>query len=317
MFSLRNKRIWIAGHNGMVGGALCRRFASEECEILTVDRGALDLRRQSDVEGWLAQSRPDAVVLAAATVGGIKANSDCPADFIYDNLAIETNVIHGAYKAGVKKLLFLGSSCIYPKAARQPIKEEDLLSGALEPTNEWYALAKIAGIKMCQAYRRQHGCDFIAAMPCNLYGPGDTYDTRRSHVIPALILKMHEAKLRGALSVTLWGTGNPLREFMYVDDLADALVFLLQNYGEEGHINVGSRQEVSICDLALMIADAVGYRGDIKFDADMPDGVARKVMDSGRLYNRGWRPQTDLQDGLRRVYADYLDKTESGYVRAA
>ena len=307
-FSLRNKKIWVAGHNGLVGGAVVRRLRREDCDILAVDKSALDLRRQAEVEAWVDQNRPDAIVLAAARVGGIKANSDFPADFIYDNLAIETNIIHAAHTAGVKKLLFLGSSCIYPKDAAQPIREDALLSAPLEPTNEWYAVAKIAGIKLCQAYRRQHGCDFISAMPCNLYGPGDTYDAQRSHVIPALIMKMHAAKDQGAHSVELWGTGTPLREFLYVDDLADALVFLLENYSAQEPVNVGSGTDISIAALAAEIAAAINYAGDIGFNPVYPDGVSRKLLDSSRLRAMGWSPRTALRDGLAVSCADYRER---------
>jgi GDP-L-fucose synthase len=307
-FSLRNKKIWVAGHNGLVGGAVVRRLQRQDCEIVIVDKAALDLRRQAEVEAWIDMSRPDAIVLAAARVGGIKANSDFPADFIYDNLAIETNIIHAAHKAGVKKLLFLGSSCIYPKDAAQPISEDALLSAPLEPTNEWYAVAKIAGVKLCQAYLRQHGCDFIAAMPCNLYGPGDTYDALRSHVIPALIMKMHTAKESGAQSVEFWGTGTPLREFLYVDDLADALVFLLENYSAEEPVNVGGGTDISIAALAAEIAAVTGYAGDISFNPAYPDGVMRKLLDSSRLRAMGWKPRTALLDGLAAACADYRER---------
>ncbi len=301
-FALRNKKVWVAGHRGMVGGAVARRLANEECGILTT---SIDLRDQAEVDAWLAQAQPDAVILAAARVGGIAVNSACPADFIYDNLMIEANVIHGAYKCGVDKLLFLGSSCIYPRDAAQPMAEEALLTGALEPTNEWYALAKIAGIKLCQAYRRQHGCDFIAAMPCNLYGPGDTYDAEKSHVIPALLMKMHEAKARRLSHVELWGTGAPLREFMYADDLADALAFLLRNYSGEQHVNVGSGEEISIAALAKEVARVTGYNGDIVFNPARPDGAPRKIMDSGRIHALGWRAKTGLHEGLEKAYEWY------------
>lgn len=302
-FSLRNKRVWVAGHRGMVGSAVMRRLQREECEILT---SSIDLRNQAEVEEWLAQARPDAVILAAARVGGIAANSAYPADFLYDNLMIEANVIHGAYRTGVNKLLFLGSSCIYPRDAAQPIAEDALLTGALEPTNEWYAIAKIAGIKLCQAYRRQHGCNFIAAMPCNLYGPGDLYDAERSHVIPALIMKMHQAKIRGEKRVAVWGTGAPLREFLYVDDLADALVFLLREYEGEAPVNVGSGQEVTIAAVARAVAAITGYRGEIVFDAQRPDGAPRKLMDCGRINALGWQAATGLEEGLHKAYEWYL-----------
>lgn len=302
--SLKGKRVWVAGHRGMVGSAVCRRLAGEGCEILRDD---LDLRRQADVEVWMVEARPDVVILAAAKVGGIGANSEAPANFLYDNLMIEANVIHAAAEAGVEKLLFLGSSCIYPKDAQQPIAEEALLTGALEPTNEAYAVAKIAGVKLCAAYRAQKGCDFIAAMPCNLYGPGDRFDEQGSHVIPAVMMKMHAAKEAGADSVSLWGTGAPLREFLYVDDLADALVFLLQRYSDVRPVNVGSGAEISIADLASKIADVVGYEGRIVFDPAYPDGTPRKIMDCKRIHDHGWSPDTELQDGLRKTYVWYQD----------
>jgi GDP-L-fucose synthase len=308
IFSLRNKRVWVAGHNGMVGAATVRRLQSEECEILTVPRRDLDLRRQSDVECWMETYRPEVIILAAARVGGIKANRDEPADFLYDNLMIETNVIYSAHKTGVQKLLFLGSSCIYPKHAPQPIEESALLSGPLEPTNAAYAVAKIAGIKLCESYRKQFGADFISAMPCNLYGPSDTYDTLRSHVIPALVMKFHQAKEQHAPSVTLWGTGTPLREFLHVDDLADALIFLLKNYSTDSHINVGSGAEISIAALAGEVAAVTGYKGEINFDPAMPDGTPRKLMDNSRLSALGWQPRIALRDGLQTAYADYLKR---------
>lgn len=307
-FSLRNKKIWVTGHNGMVGSALVRRLTREGCKILIVPRADLDLRRQQDVENWMEVRKPDAVILTAARVGGIKANNDYPADFLYDNLTIETNVIHAAHKTGVTKLLFLGSSCIYPRDTVQPISEDSLLTAPLEPTNEWYAIAKIAGIKLCQAYRRQHGCDFISAMPCNLYGPGDTYDTMKSHVIPALIMKMHAARESRAPAVELWGTGSPLREFLYVDDCTDALIHLFQVYSDERIINVGSGEEVTIRDLAIMIAETVGYEGRITFNSSFPDGTPRKLMDSGRLRQTGWMPRTALREGLVAAYADFRER---------
>ena len=310
-YSLRNKRVWVAGHRGMVGAATIRRLQHEGCMILTSD---IDLRSQAATQDWLMLHKPDVVVVAAARVGGIGANGAYPADFIYDNLMIEANVIHGAFQAGVERLLFLGSSCIYPRAASQPINEEALLSGALEPTNEWYAVAKIAGVKLCQAYRRQHGCDFISAMPCNLYGPGDTFDAEKSHVIPALMLKMAVARVVNAPSVTLWGTGAPLREFLYVEDLADALVFLLQHYTGEAPVNVGSGEEVSIATLATQIAAVTGYAGEIVFDASMPDGTPRKVLDSGKLGAMGWTPHTSLRDGLEKAYEWYLTNHQNAHV---
>ena len=302
LYSLKNKTIWVAGHTGMVGGALCCRLQSEDCEILTAERNVLDLRRQSDVESWMKKNKPDAVIIASAQVGGILANQNYPADFLYDNLMIAANIIHSAYECGVEKLLFLGSSCIYPKDAWQPITEEALLSGPLEPTNAPYALAKIAGIKLCEAYRGQHGCDFVSAMPCNLYGADDMFDAEKSHVIPALIMKAHTAKMAGAKTMTVWGTGKPLREFLYVDDLADALVFLLQHYSDKTPINIGSGQEVSIADLAEMIAEVIGFTGKIVFDPSYPDGVSGKLMDSSRLETLGWQPRTLLKDGLKSTY---------------
>lgn len=258
-FDLAGKRIFVAGHRGMVGSAVVRRLQTEDCEILTAGREVLDLRDQAATKAFFDRNRPEVVVLAAAKVGGILANDTYPADFLYDNLVIETNVIGAAFQAGVRKLLFLGSSCIYPKFAPQPIPEDALLTGALEPTNEWYALAKIAGIKLCDAYRKQYGADFISAMPSNLYGPGDNFDLRTSHVLPALMRKAHEAKLAGARSLEVWGTGTPRREFLYVDDLADALVFLLKHYSEPGHINVGTGEDVTIRELAELICRTVGF----------------------------------------------------------
>ncbi len=279
-----------------------RRLCREGCDILTVPRARLDLRVQADVGAWFAREKPEIVVLAAARVGGIGANAAFPADFIYDNMMIEANVIHAAHGAGVEKLLFLGSSCIYPRDCAQPIREEYLMTGPLEPTNEAYATAKIAGINLCQSYRRQYGCDFIAAMPCNLYGPGDRYEAEGSHVIPAMMMKMH----RAAGDVRLWGTGAPLREFMYADDLADALVFLLKNYSGAQVMNVGSGQEVSIAQLAHMIADVTGFEGRIVFDLARPDGTPRKVLDCGRIRAMGWDAELmPLRDGLRLAYADF------------
>jgi GDP-L-fucose synthase len=290
----------------MVGSALVRRLAIESCEILTAGRSELDLRRQAEVEAWMDHFRPHAVIMAAATVGGIAANHGFPADFLYDNLLIATNVIHAAKLYGVEKLLFLGSSCIYPRLAQQPIHEEALLTGPLEPTNQWYAVAKIAGIKMCQGYRRQYGCDFISAMPTNLYGPNDTFDPLTSHVVPALLLKAHQAKVEGRTDIVIWGTGTPRREFMYVDDLADALIHLLQTYSSEEHINVGVGSDVTIAELVKIIMRVVGVEARIRFDSSKPDGTPRKLMDSGRLFAMRWRPKTSLEDGLRKTYAWYL-----------
>jgi len=306
-FDLTGKRVWVAGHRGMVGAAVVRRLESEPCQVLTVGRDGLDLRDQTAVQRWMDANRPDAVVVAAAKVGGILANDRLPADFLYDNLMIEANIIHGAYRTGVGKLLFLGSSCIYPKLAEQPLREDALLTGPLEPTNEWYAVAKIAGIKLCQAYRRQHGCDFISAMPTNLYGPGDNFDLTTSHVMPALMRKIHDAKRAGIDEVVIWGSGRPMREFLYVDDLADALVFLLRNYSDEAHINVGTGQDVTILDLAGTLADVIGYTGRFSFDSAKPDGTPRKVMDVSRLAHLGWSAHTDLRDGIARTYAWFQD----------
>ena len=307
VFPLKGKRVWVAGHRGMVGQALVRRLAREDCEILTVGRGDLDLRRQEPTQAWIADARPDAIFLAAAKVGGILANDSYPAEFLHDNLAIQTNVIEGARLAGVAKLLFLGSSCIYPKLAPQPIAEEALLTGPLEPTNEWYAIAKIAGLKLSQAYRRQYGCDFIAAMPTNLYGPGDNYDLASSHALAALLRKAHEAKAGGERTLTVWGTGAPLREFMHADDCADALVFLMTRYSGEGHVNVGTGDEVSILDLANMVSRAVGLDAEIVHDLTKPDGTPRKRLDCSKLEALGWRRRIPLPDGLADAYRWFLE----------
>lgn len=305
-YDLVGKRVWIAGHRGMVGSALLRRLQSEKCELLTANRADADLRRQADVDRFMAKKKPDAVVVAAATVGGILANDSRPAEFLYDNLAIETNIIEASYRNGVKKLLFLGSSCIYPRLAPQPIREDALLTGPLEATNQWYAIAKIAGIMMCQAYRRQYGCDYISAMPTNLYGPGDNYDLISSHVVPALIAKADAAKRSGSGEVQIWGSGTPRREFMYVDDVADALVFLLKNFSGEEHVNIGVGYDVTIRELAETIMRVVGISGQICFDLTKPDGTPQKLMDSTRLFAMGWAPKTNLQDGLRKAYESYL-----------
>ena len=304
-YSLVNKRVWVAGHRGMVGAALVRRLGAENCQILTVDRDSLDLTGQDAVRRWMEQSRPDAIFVAAAKVGGILANTRHPAEFLHQNLMIEANVIAAAWQFGVEKLLFLGSSCIYPKYAPQPISEDSLLTGPLEPTNEWYAVAKIAGIKLCQAYRRQYRCDFISAMPTNLYGPGDNYDLQTSHVLPALIRKAHEAKVAGHRQLVIWGTGTPRREFLHVDDCADALVHIMQNYSADEHINVGSGTDVAIDQLARIVADVVGFEGDIVHDHDKPDGTPRKLLSSARLDALGWRPRIGLREGIELTYADY------------
>lgn len=305
-FELKGTRVWVAGHRGMVGSAIVRRLAGEGCDILTASRQDLDLCLQVDVEAWLAKNRPDAIFLAAAKVGGIMANSTKQAEFIYSNLAIQTNVIHAAWKTRVKKLLFLGSACIYPKELPQPIVEEALLTGPLEPTNQWYAAAKIAGIKMCDAYRKQYGCDFISAQPTNVYGPGDNFDAAAGHVMGALMARAHRAKLEGAPRLTIWGTGRPLREFLFVEDLADALIFVMKHYSDDIHINIGSGQELSIADLARLIAKTVGYTGELVFDPSKPDGVARRVLDTTRIKNLGWAPKTPFAEGLRDMYEAYI-----------
>ena len=310
-FPLTGKRVWVAGHRGMVGSAIVRRLRRNDCEILTADRRTLDLTRQKEVEDWVAAQRPDAAIIAAAEVGGIHANNSRPADFIYDNLAIEVATIQAAKLAGVKKLLFLGSSCIYPRLAPQPMKEEALLTGALEPTNQWYAIAKIAGLKMCQAYRRQYGCDFISAMPTNLYGPGDNFHPQDSHVPAAMILKMHRAKVEKAPTVEIWGTGTPKREFLYVDDLADACVFLMEHYSDEEIVNVGTGTDVTIKELAEVVARVVGYRGEFTFNTSKPDGAPRKLLDVSRLANAGWRAKTSLEDGFARSYEWFLQNVAS------
>ena len=301
-FDIEGCKVWVAGHRGMVGSAVVRRLAGERCDILTVGRASLDLTRQADVERWMSARKPGVVILAAATVGGILANDSRPAEFIHDNLVIETNIIHASHVVGVKKLLFLGSSCVYPKMCPQPIREEYLLTGPLEPTNEWYAIAKIAGIKLCQAYRRQYGCDFISAMPTNLYGPGDNFDLSSSHVLPALLMKAHRAKLERAPHMELWGTGSPRREFMHVDDLADALVFLLKNYSAPEPINAGVGDDLPIRDLAELIMRIVGFDGTLKLDPSKPDGTPRKLLDVSRLTALGWTASTPLEAGIRSTY---------------
>jgi GDP-L-fucose synthase len=304
-FTLAGKRVFVAGHRGMVGAAIVRRLAKEGCTILTASRAELDLRDQGAVRAWMDTRRPDAVFLAAAKVGGILANASFPADFLADNLLIAANVIEAAHRFAVAKLLFLGSSCIYPRLAEQPIVEQALLSGSLEPTNEWYAIAKIAGVKLCQAYRRQHGCDFISAMPTNLYGPGDNFDLSSSHVLPALIRKAHEAKCAGAEAITIWGSGRPRREFLHVDDLADACVFVMQRYSGDEHVNVGSGQDIAIADLARLVCEVVGFTGAIRQDLGKPDGTPRKLMSGAKLAAMGWGPRIGLRDGIAAAYADY------------
>lgn len=310
LYPLSGRRIWVAGHRGLVGSALVRRLAREGCEILTAGRDSLDLRSPDQVDLWMKNVRPEAVFVAAAKVGGIHANDTQPATFLYDNLMIEANVIEAARRYGVEKLVFLGSSCIYPRLAPQPIPASALLTGALEPTNEWYAIAKIAGLKLCQAYRRQYGCDFISLMPTNLYGPGDNFDLQQSHVVPALIAKAHQARATGAASLSVWGSGTPLREFLHVDDAADGIVFAMQHYSGEATLNLGSGEEVSIGDLARMICNITGYSGQLAFDISKPDGTPRKVVDSSELRAMGWRPAINLEAGLRQTYRWYLDHIE-------
>lgn len=306
VFSLAGKRVYVAGHSGLAGSAIVRRLAQEDCDILTADRRSLDLTQQEATEEWLLRNRPDAVFLAAARVGGIYANDAYPADFIVDNLAIALNVIRGSYKARVKKLMALGSSCIYPKMAPQPMKEDALLTGPLEPSNQWYAIAKIAGIKLCEAYRKQYGADFISVMPTNLYGPGDNYHPEHSHVPAALIRRFHEAKEAGAREVKVWGTGQPRREFLFSDDLANACVFLMQRYSESQFINVGTGQDISVAEFAEYVRDVVGFRGGIVFDRSRPDGTPQKLLDISRLERLGWAPKISLREGLSRAYADFL-----------
>jgi GDP-L-fucose synthase len=308
LYPLAGKRVWVAGHRGMVGSALMRRLAREGCEILTATRQECDLARQEEVERWMSATRPQAVLVAAAKVGGILANDTYPAEFLYDNLMIEANVIHTAQRTGVEKLLFLGSSCIYPKLAPQPMSEDCLLTGPLEPTNQWYAIAKIAGIKLCQAYRRQYGSDFISAMPTNLYGPGDNFDLLSSHVVPALIAKMHHAKLSGAAEVEIWGTGTPKREFLHVDDLADACIHLLRVYSAEEHVNVGCGADLTIAELAETVRKVVGFEGRLRYNSERPDGTPRKLLDTARLTALGWRPRIGLEEGLAGAYRWYLER---------
>jgi GDP-L-fucose synthase len=304
----QDARIYVAGHNGLVGSAILRRLTREGfTNILTASRRDLDLVEQTAVRTFMADERPEYVFLAAARVGGIAANSRYPADFIYQNLMIEANIIESARRAGVRKLLFLGSTCIYPRLAPQPLREEYLLSGALEPTNEWYAVAKIAGIKLCQAYRRQYDCNFIAAMPTNLYGPGDNFELESSHVLPALIRKFHEARERHEPTVTVWGTGTPLREFLHVDDCASACLFLMQRYDGEDIVNVGTGSEISIAALAALVRDVTGYQGEIVYDSSRPDGTPRKRVDVSRINSLGWQAETSLEAGIRSTYHWFLD----------
>jgi GDP-L-fucose synthase len=306
LYSLSGKRVWVAGHRGMVGSAIVRRLAREECEVLVAPRAEVDLTRQAETEEWMAAARPQAIFLAAGRVGGIHANNSYPAQFIYENLAIEANIVHAAHRIGVEKLLFLGSSCIYPREAAQPMRESALLTGPLEPTNEWYAIAKIAGIKLCEAYRRQHGCDFISAMPTNLYGPGDNFHPQNSHVPAALLRRFHEAKIGNAKEVTVWGTGRPLREFMYVEDAADACVHLMKRYSGDAHVNVGTGSDIPIAEFAELVRATVGFEGRILYDAGRPDGTPRKVMDVSALKALGWTAPTSLEAGLKLYYQWFL-----------
>lgn len=306
-FVLAGRRVFVAGHRGMVGSALCRRLEAEGAEVLTVGRRAVDLRRQTETEAWMEAARPEVVFAAAATVGGILANDRYPADFLYDNLAIQANLVEASRRCGVAKLVLLGSSCIYPREAPQPMAEEALLTGPLETTNQWYAVAKIAGIKLGQAYRRQHGLDAISVMPTNLYGPGDDFDLANAHVVPALMRKLHEAKLSGAEEVEVWGSGRPRREFLYVEDCADALVHLCRHYSGEPQVNVGCGADVTIAELAATIARVVGWEGRFRYEAGRPDGTPRKLLDVSRLAALGWRARTPLEEGLARTYAWYRD----------
>ncbi len=306
IFDLAGKTVFVAGHKGMVGSALVRRLEKEGCEVI-VPETRVDLREQAAVRDWMSANRPDVVLVAAAKVGGILANNTYPAQFLYDNLMIEANVIEASRHVGAEKLLFLGSSCIYPKFAPQPITEDALLTGQLEPTNEWYAIAKIAGIKLCQAYRKEYGLDYISAMPTNLYGPGDNFDLSSSHVMPALIRKAHEAKLSGATSLEIWGTGSPRREFLHVDDLADACIMLLTQYSGEEHVNVGSGEDVTILELTEKVMKAVGFDGKIIKDESKPDGTPRKLMSADKLRALGWTPSIPLDEGIRSAYAWFLE----------
>ena len=307
-FELKGKTVFVAGHGGMVGGALLRRLAQEDVKLLTVKRRELDLRDQAAVNHWFAEKRPQAVFLAAAKVGGIVANNTLRGEFLYDNLAIATNVIHAAHVSGAEKLMFLGSSCIYPKLASQPLREDAMLTGPLEPTNEPYAIAKIAGIKLVEAYRSQYGCDFINVMPTNLYGPGDNYHPEYSHVVAALIRRFHEAKIAGVSDVSVWGTGTPRREFLYVDDMADACVHLMKTYSDEELVNIGTGEDITIAEFARVVAATVGYSGGISFDTSRPDGTPRKLLDVSRIAKLGWCARTPLQDGIKLAYEAYLNE---------
>ena len=314
-FSLEGQRVFVSGHRGMVGSACVRRLQKEDCKIILASRDEVDLTRQAEVESFMAARRPEVVIIAAAKVGGILANDAYPADFIYQNLMIESHVIHASHLVGVKKLLFLGSSCIYPREAPQPIREDSLLTGPLESTNEWYAIAKIAGIKLCQAYRKQYGADFISAMPCNLYGPNDNFHPTGSHVIPALLRRFHEARVAQSANVVCWGSGTPRREFLFVDDLADACVFLLQNYSAAEHVNVGVGEDISIKDLAETVKTVTGFTGDVLWDRAKPDGTMLKRMDVSRIHDLGWRATTSFADGLKAAYDWFVEAEQRGDFR--
>ncbi|MGY8963188.1 MAG: GDP-L-fucose synthase family protein [Rhodospirillales bacterium] len=306
-YSLAGKRVWVAGHRGMVGAAIVRRLKNIDCEILTASRAELDLTRQKDVEIWVGKSKPDAIFMAAARVGGILANSSYPVDFLMENMQIETSVFSAAHACGVNRMMFLGSSCIYPRLTAQPMKEDSLLTGPLEPTNQWYAIAKIAGVMMAQAYRRQFGRDYISCMPTNLYGPGDTFNLQDSHVLSALIVKAHQAKEANTNSFEVWGTGGAQREFLYVNDMAEACVFLMEHYSADEPINVGYGEDIAIRDVAQAVAKAVGFSGAITNDLSRPDGMPRKLMDSSKINALGWRASTGLEDGIAKTYAWYLE----------
>jgi GDP-L-fucose synthase len=316
LFELRGKRVYVAGHAGMAGAAIVRRLEREHCKTITATHHELDLRHSEAVERFMTQAKPDAVIVAAGKVGGILANSASPADFIADNLAIACNTIHAAHRCGVGKLLYLGSSCIYPRLAPQPMAPEMLLSGPLEPTNQWYAVAKIAGIKLCEAYRLQHGADFVSLMPTNLYGPGDNYHPQDSHVPAALLRRFHEAKIAGNPSVSVWGTGTPRREFLAVDDLADACVFVMKSYSDLQFLNVGTGEDITIAAFARLVAEVVGFGGEIEFDASRPDGAPQKLLDVSCINALGWRASTPLRDGLQRMYADFLARYQDLRQRA-
>ncbi|MGE7467971.1 GDP-L-fucose synthase [Bosea sp. NPDC003192] len=311
IFSLASKRVWVAGHRGMVGSALLRRLEREQCQVITAGRGELDLRDQASVRTWMTRERPEVIFLAAAKVGGIVANDTLRAEFLYDNLIIAANIIHTAHTLGVEKLMFLGSTCIYPRLAPQPLSEDSLLTGPLEQTNEPYAIAKIAGIKLCETYRAQYGADFISVMPTNLYGPGDNYDPEHSHVVAALLRRFHEAKLAEAPEVVVWGTGTPRREFLYVDEMADACVFAMTRYSGAEILNIGTGEDIAIKDFATLVAEVVGYRGQIRYDASRPDGTPRKLVDVSKMEKLGWRASVPLVEGLKLAYDSFLDARKS------